>query len=637
MNRPRNTWLLFVLCSMVVLLAMGRVSLTALRLENEQFKAAQQSEVEARVRLALWRMDAALTALMIEESARPVWVYEAPIVSGTESKRRGGAGEEQTDGGSLRVTPLLAPSSSNTLLYFQYDRGSKLSSPQCPQSGWESLLRQGLVDLPSLVTASNRLAALGKLLSAPARGEETNQSYSRGSITVQSSSASRELSNGEILLHESGVEWRAARTQEPGSALSQVFQQVVVANADPREMQQAQALRNQVEFNVRANVYQQTQQRGNWRELESAGGDGRVGVFKPVWIEGEVFLVRRVERAGVPAVQGVWLDWKTLRSGLLEAIRDLFPSADLVPRRGGEQSKEARLLAAIPAVLKPGPVPMAPLPLFTPVRLMLGMAWIGVLVAAVAVALLLHGTLSLSERRAAFVSAVTHELRTPLTTFRMYSEMLAEDMVPSAERRREYLQTLCLEANRLSHLVENVLAYARLERGGSRGRIEAIRLGDLVARLEPRLAQRARQSEMELRVEATSEALDQPVYVDVSAVEQILFNLVDNACKYAAPNAEERTIHLEVWSGDRHGILRVRDHGRGIRGDADRQLFKPFHKSADEAARTAPGVGLGLALCRRLSRSMGGDLRLVSGSEPGACLELRLPLRACAGAAPAIT
>ena len=80
--------------------------------------------------------------------------------------------------------------------------------------------------------------------------------------------------------------------------------------------------------------------------------------------------------------------------------------------------------------------------------------------------MLLLGALSLGKRRADFVSAVTHELRTPLTTFRMYAEMLADDMVPDPDQRREYLSTLLVESNRLRHLVENVLTYARLEARG---------------------------------------------------------------------------------------------------------------------------------------------------------------------------
>src|SRR6185503_14650345 len=107
---------------------------------------------------------------------------------------------------------------------------------------------------------------------------------------------------------------------------------------------------------------------------------------------------------------------------------------------------------------------------------------------------------------------------------------------------------------------------------------------------------------------------------------QILFNLVDNACKYAAPSATERLIHLEAFPDAKAVMLRVRDHGQGISAQAARRLFRPFSKSADEAAHSAPGVGLGLALCRRLSRTMGGDLQFDGRVVGGACFVLRLPL-----------
>ena len=216
----------------------------------------------------------------------------------------------------------------------------------------------------------------------------------------------------------------------------------------------------------------------------------------------------------------------------------------------------------------------------------------------------------------------------PLTTFKMYSEMLAGDMVRDEQKQRSYLATLCAEANRLSHLVENVLAYARLERGSARGRIEKITLGDLLRRVEGRLLQRAEQANMRISVDSAPEAFKATVHVDVSVLEQILFNLVDNACKYAAPSATERIIHLEALSAGKSAMLRVRDHGQGISAEAARRLFQPFSKSASEAARTAPGVGLGLALCRRLSRSMGGDLRLAAQVREGACFELSLPVLA---------
>jgi K+-sensing histidine kinase KdpD len=207
--------------------------------------------------------------------------------------------------------------------------------------------------------------------------------------------------------------------------------------------------------------------------------------------------------------------------------------------------------------------------------------------------------------------------------------MLAADMVTDAETKKSYLATLCLESSRLNHLVENVLAYARLERGSARRHVERVALGELIERVKPRLLQRLEQAGMKLATDADERVLVTVVHVDVSAVEQILFNLVDNACKYAAPGATDMTVHLEALPSEgkrRFAMLRVRDHGQGISAEAARRLFQPFSKSAGEAACTAPGVGLGLAMCRRLSRSLGGELRWDSGARDGASFVLALPV-----------
>jgi K+-sensing histidine kinase KdpD len=111
----------------------------------------------------------------------------------------------------------------------------------------------------------------------------------------------------------------------------------------------------------------------------------------------------------------------------------------------------------------------------------------------------------------------------------------------------------------------------------------------------------------------------------VSVVEQILFNLIDNCCKYAGLTAIEKVIHLQVRAGAAGVEFRIRDHGPGISARTARGLFRPFSKSAQEAAQSAPGIGLGLALSRRLARALGGDLRWEPAGEAGACFVLLLP------------
>jgi signal transduction histidine kinase len=200
----------------------------------------------------------------------------------------------------------------------------------------------------------------------------------------------------------------------------------------------------------------------------------------------------------------------------------------------------------------------------------------------------------------------------------MYTEMLAEGMVP-AEERPSYLATLKREADRLGHLIENVLAFSRLERRSAAVRIESIPLADLLDRTVPHLRERAAQEGLDFQVEIPP---DLKVRVDLASAEQILFNLVDNACKYA-PNPAQPALQLTAAPRGRYVVLRLHDHGPGIEPRERRRIFRPFHRSAARAAGNAPGVGLGLALSRRLARGMGGDLRL-AGSEEGASFELWL-------------
>jgi signal transduction histidine kinase len=203
--------------------------------------------------------------------------------------------------------------------------------------------------------------------------------------------------------------------------------------------------------------------------------------------------------------------------------------------------------------------------------------------------------------------------------------MLAEGMVPEEEKRKRYLQRLCTEADRLSHLVENVLAYARLERGGVRHRLHDTAVSELLDRVKGRLSERARHADMELTVTFEDEAASRVVRADTAAVEQILFNLVDNACKYASGAADKR-ITLGAHFREGRVMLKVRDCGPGIPPADKKLLFHPFRKSARDAAESAPGVGLGLALSHGLARQMGARLYHDTGVTDGACFALSLPV-----------
>jgi signal transduction histidine kinase len=110
---------------------------------------------------------------------------------------------------------------------------------------------------------------------------------------------------------------------------------------------------------------------------------------------------------------------------------------------------------------------------------------------------------------------------------------------------------------------------------------------------------------------------------DAAAVEHVLFNLIDNAAKYGVSSKSNEVVLIAVAAGGRVEI-KVCDQGSGV-AEGDRQrIFRAFHKSAQAAAESRPGVGLGLALSRRLARQMGGELDCRE-AESGACFVLSLP------------
>jgi signal transduction histidine kinase len=347
-----------------------------------------------------------------------------------------------------------------------------------------------------------------------------------------------------------------------------------------------------------------------------------MGVLTPLWLGEELVLARWVEAQGVVYVQGLWLDWPALRAWLAESTRDLLHTGRLEPVLEGG-SDRTRMLSALPVRFVPGPAEGNAGSEGSAVAMALIVAWCCAVIGVAAVGVLLFGAVSLGERRGSFVSAVTHELRTPITTMQMYTEMLSEGMVQDDAKRQRYLDTLCGEAVRLGHLIENVLAYSRLERGRRRRQSETLELAGLLDRVADRLARRAENAGMTLHTDADDSCERLSVRVDVSAVEQILLNLVDNSCKYAA-SADDRRVHLEAGQADGKAFLRVRDHGPGVSTVEARKLFRAFSKSARDAAHSAPGVGLGLALSRRLARAMGGDL-VLGPCDDGASFTLILP------------
>ncbi len=614
MKRPLTVAMLFCICAVVVFGALGWMTRVTLRAARAEADLRRTSQVEERVRLALWRMDSALGPIIAQENARPYFAYAAFYPAGRAYTRMY---SQMKAGEVLLPSPLLAEDATWRLVHFQIGPDGKMTSPQVPEGNMIGAALAGATTKERISSAQSLLAQLqtGEMRTAVAGALSRQMPWPTGTIANADFTTDNRWASVPLFTQDASevASTNRAAQSKQGSPSTQ-------------QRMERQVYQNEIEMQARgSNIGSQIASLSNTRisqtEQLTEGGPVEQGLMTAVWVGEKLLLVRKVTVGGDKYVQGCLLDWPGMRTWLSDAVRDLLPQADVVPVARGAPVNVSRLLASIPARIVPGPVDVEN-DGDLPVVMTLAAAWAGAVLAVAAAGALLWGSVSLSERRASFVSAVTHELRTPLTTFRMYTEMLEGSMAPE-EKRAQYLATLSAEAARLSHLVENVLAYARLENSPGALSAEDVTLEGIIDRTRERLAVRASQSGMEI-VEDIAEG-DTRVKVDTSVVLQVLFNLVDNACKYASRGSDMRIAIVTARRGNKAAIL-VCDHGPGVSSEFRGKLFRPFSKSAGEAAASAPGVGLGLALSKRLARGMGGDLTLEDRDGAGACFVLTLPV-----------
>ncbi len=548
---------LLFLCAVLILGAMAALTRGVLSTERERARMEAKADEQERIRLALWRIDAAAAAWIADEAQRPL------------------------------------PDSTA--------RSAETPRPEV------KLRFDAREDGELIADDPDRAAALKEALGLPP-GMDTFPTLCSGIPEIPSSWSSApppapDKSSPEENLRQSSEYQRLANTKEF------VGRSRVLGGAVSKSMTQFNAMNVDISSTI-----------GGWSLL-------RGSLPRPARFGAELFLLRhlqwqRPDGAILRSIQGAWLNEEAFKAMLLKEVADLFPAATLVPARPSDAG-DGLALASFPWKIAPGnaAAPVAPLP--RGVLLTLAAGWVAAALAIGAAWLLVAGLMRLSERRASFVSAVTHELRTPLTTFQLYSEMLESGAIKE-EKRGRYFQTLRREAERLSHLVENVLAFSRIERGSARSSPGRHIAGELVAPMLERLRGRLGEANLKLAADLGAPAWASAVQADPAAVEHVLFNLIDNASKYAA-GSEPAEVKLEAEAKRGAVEIRVRDHGGGIPRKERKRIFRAFHKSAAAAAESRPGVGLGLSLSRRLARAGGGDLRLESSEGGGACFTLTLP------------
>jgi signal transduction histidine kinase len=644
----------FLAIAALVIGGLGWVTYAVLEVEARSWHSDFEHELNAQVSLALWRLDSRVSPALAREDSRPFNHYSAFYAPAVVFNNRG---QRLTAGDVLEPSPLLNAELPNWMvLHFQTDATAVgWDSPQVLSQKLNRILDKAQVPLDNVTPSRDRLRLDLAGSCSPSIMATWVQQHSQPTSTEMAllPATNPGLANPGQVQQADQQQQYAIQPQGQGQEVANSannFSQRPQINYKNNDVNEVQSRTSQI-----GKVKQENQNKPETYDLSLAmgnimrNGEGllannpsksprsekvvvSMGAMAPVWLPTSnsddsqsaarhLAIARLVKIGDREVCQGVLLDWPKLQVVLADEVKDLFPEATFEPDLDPQPA--APTMKWLPVRFNPGPVEAPPVPTWTPLRIGLASAWAAALVALVAVGLGGWSLISLSERRVRFVSAVTHELRTPLTTLRLYLDMMTGGLVNEPQQQAEYLQTLHGETERLNRLVANVLDFSRLERQRPRLEKTTVPVAELLEQVRGNWEERCKSADKEL---IAKNALPEgtQVTIDVKLVEQVLGNLVDNACKYSR-GAADRRIWLRAGREDKRLVFEVEDRGPGVAPRERRSIFRPFRRGKGVDA-TAGGVGLGLALARQWASLLGGSLSVLPGDNgTGARFRLELP------------
>ncbi len=224
-----------------------------------------------------------------------------------------------------------------------------------------------------------------------------------------------------------------------------------------------------------------------------------------------------------------------------------------------------------------------------------------------------------NELKSDFISNVSHELKTPLSLIRMFGELLAMGKLKSPEKAQEYADIITREAERLSRLIDNVLDFARMERGRVAYEFHPGRLDEVVERSLDVYRHRVEREGLKLTTKIDPDLPE--TMLDENAMTLLLLNLLENAVKYGKGE-------IAVYLTRQGNTLRlvVGDQGPGIPAEEHKRIFDRFYRSREARGTNVRGSGIGLSLVKHIAEAHGGSVTVDSEPGKGAAFIVDIPL-----------
>lgn len=222
------------------------------------------------------------------------------------------------------------------------------------------------------------------------------------------------------------------------------------------------------------------------------------------------------------------------------------------------------------------------------------------------------------DTRNEFLSAVSHEIRTPLTYIKGYSDVLSKGMVKNTEEQIDYLSIINKEAKRLTFLVDDLFAMSKLQAGKFVLEKESADINSIVEKVAATLRPAAEKKGLVLTVCFLNQI---PVMsVDIKRMEQVIYNLIENAIKYT----ENGEIHIQAYLKNDLAVIEIMDTGIGIPEQEIDKIWDRFYRIEKSRARKTGGTGLGLYIVKQIIDSHGGQIKVKSIENEGSTFSIYL-------------
>jgi signal transduction histidine kinase len=237
------------------------------------------------------------------------------------------------------------------------------------------------------------------------------------------------------------------------------------------------------------------------------------------------------------------------------------------------------------------------------------------------------------EDQRGFVANAAHELRTPLTTIRLRAEALAEGAKDDPAVATQFLTDICNETDRLSRMVDELLALSRIETGLIAPRREPVSIGEIARAVADDLGPRATEAGVSIRVD--TDGAVRSVYADPDQIRQVFINLLGNAIKFTPTGGSIQVQSKFVKQGQPSErldagtwfVTTVSDTGVGIRAEDLPHIFDRFYRNDGARTHDTGGAGLGLAIVKSVIDQHGGRIWAESEVNKGTAITFALPIR----------